>query len=58
MDCSRSFRNGSDISIFEIGKTYYREFDEYKEKTKLAILLSGNYYLDITKFYLEIKLYY
>ena len=42
-------RNNTDISIFEIGKTYYKENDEYKEKTKLAILLSGNYYLDIKK---------
>jgi len=44
-----SARNNTDISIFEIGKTFYKENDEYKEKTKLAILLSGNYYLDITK---------
>ena len=42
-------RNNTDISIFEIGKTYYKENSEYKEKTKLAILLSGNYYLDIKK---------
>ena len=42
-------RNNTDISIFEIGKTYYKENNEYKEKTKLAILLSGNYYLDIKK---------
>ena len=44
-----SARNNTDISIFEIGKTYYKENNEYKEKTKLAILLSGNYYLDIKK---------
>jgi len=42
-------RNNQDISIFEIGKTYYKENDTYKERTKLAILLSGNYYLDIKK---------
>ena len=42
-------RNNQDISIFEIGKTFYKENDEYKEKLKLAILLSGNYYLDIKK---------
>ena len=42
-------RNNTDISIFEIGKTYYKENNEYKEKNKLAILLSGNYYLDIKK---------
>ena len=44
-----SARNNSDISIFEIGKCFYKENNEYKEKTKLAILLSGNYYLDIKK---------
>jgi len=42
-------RNNTDISIFEIGKTYYKEDNTYKERTKLAILLSGNYYLDIKK---------
>ena len=44
-----SARNNTDISIFEIGKTFYKENNEYKENTKLAILLSGNYYLDIKK---------
>ena len=42
-------RNNSDISIFEIGKSFYKENDEYKEKLNLAVLLSGNYYLDIKK---------
>lgn len=42
-----SARNNQDISIFEIGKTYYKEDNKYKEKTKLAILLAGDYYLDI-----------
>jgi len=42
-------RNNTDISIFEIGKSFYKENDEYKENLKLAILLSGNYYLDIKK---------
>jgi len=42
-------RNNSDISIFEIGKSFYKENHEYKESQKLAILLSGNYYLDIKK---------
>ena len=40
-------RNNSDISIFEIGKSFYRENNEYKENNKLAILMSGDYYLDI-----------
>ena len=44
-----SARNNSDISIFEIGKSFYKENDEYKENLKLAILMSGNYYLDIKK---------
>lgn len=40
-------RNNSDISIFEIGKGFYKENDEYKEDLKLAVLMSGDYYLDI-----------
>ena len=42
-------RNNTDISIFEIGKSFYKQNNEYKENLKLAILLSGNYYLDIQK---------
>ena len=42
-------RNDSDISVFEIGKSFYKENNEYKEKLNLAVLLSGNYYLDIKK---------
>ena len=42
-------RNNSDISIFEIGKSFYKENNEYKENLKLAILMTGNYYLDIKK---------
>ena len=41
--------NQTDICIFEIGKGFYKEDDEYKENTKLAVLMTGNYYLDITK---------
>ena len=44
-----SARNNTDISIFEIGKSFYKENNEYKENLKLAILMSGNYYLDIKK---------
>ncbi len=40
-------RNQSNISIFEIGKGFYQEEDIYKEDLKLAILMSGDYYLDI-----------
>ncbi len=39
-------RNLKDISIFEVGKSFYKE-ETYKEKLKLAVLLSGDYYLDI-----------
>lgn len=40
-------RNNSNISIFEVGKGFYKENDEYKEDNKLAVLMSGDYYLDI-----------
>ena len=37
----------SDVSIFEIGKGYYKENLEYKEELKLGVLLSGIYIEDI-----------
>lgn len=40
-------RNNSDISIFEVGKGFYKENDEYKEDLKLAVLMTGDYYLDV-----------
>lgn len=40
-------RNNSDISIFEIGKGFYKENDIYKEDLKLAVLMTGNYYLSV-----------
>lgn len=42
-------RNIQDVSIFEIGKSFYKEDGKYKEKKKLAILMTGSYYLDIKK---------
>ncbi len=42
-------RNNSDISIFEVGKGFYKENDEYKEDLKLAVLMTGDYYLDVNK---------
>ncbi len=42
-------RNYFDISIFEIGKGFYREKNEYKEENKLALLLSGNYINSLNK---------
>ena len=35
------------ISIFEMGKGFYKENDEYKEDLKLAVLMSGDYKLAI-----------
>lgn len=40
-------RNNTNISIFEVGKGFYKESDEYKEDLKLAGLMTGDYYLDI-----------
>ena len=40
-------RNNSNISIFEMGKGFYKENDEYKEDLKLAVLMSGDYKLAI-----------
>ena len=40
-------RNNNDISIFEIGKGFYKEDNTYKEDLKLAVLMTGDYYLSI-----------
>ena len=40
-------RNNTNISIFEVGKGFYKENNEYKEDLKLAGLMTGDYYLDI-----------
>ena len=40
-------RNFKDTCIFEMGKGFYKENDEYKEELKLAGLMTGKYYLDI-----------
>ena len=40
-------RNQKDISIFEMGKCFYKESNEYKEDLKLACLMTGDYYLGI-----------
>lgn len=42
-------RNNKDISIFEIGKSFFKEDNTYKEENHLAILMSGEYYLGINK---------
>ena len=40
-------RNNKDVSIFEIGKTFYKVQEEYYEEKKIACLMSGNFYLGI-----------
>lgn len=40
-------RNEKDICIFEMGKGFYKNDNEYKEENKLACLMTGKYYLDI-----------
>lgn len=37
-------RDIKDISIFEIGKGFYKKQDEYGENTKLCALMTGDYY--------------
>lgn len=36
-----------DVSIFEIGKAFYKKEEEYKEENKIACLMSGDYYYGI-----------
>lgn len=40
-------RSVKDVSIFEIGKAFYKKQDEYGENTKIAALMTGEYYLGI-----------
>lgn len=42
-------RGNKDICLFEIGKTFYKNQDEYKEENKMACLMSGNYELGLHK---------
>ena len=42
-------RNAEDISIFEIGKGFYKQNEEYGEDLKLCALLSGKYFTGIGK---------
>lgn len=42
-------RNHTNISIFEMGKGFYKEEDTYKEDLKLAVLMAGEYSLGIHK---------
>ena len=36
-----------DVSIFEIGKAFYKKGEEYNEENKIACLMTGNYYCGI-----------
>ncbi len=40
-------RNQKDISIFEIGKGFYKKGKIYGEDTKLCALMTGKYYLEL-----------
>ncbi len=40
-------RNVKNVSIFEIGKTFYKLKEEYGENNKLAVLMTGDFYLGI-----------
>ena len=38
-----------DISIFELGKAFYKKGEEYGEENHMAVLMTGDYYLGIKK---------
>lgn len=40
-------RSNKDISIFEIGKAFYKKGEEYGENNKLAALMAGEFYLGV-----------
>src|SRR5699024_412271 len=40
-------RNNKDVSIFEIGKAFYKKQEEYGENNKIAALMAGDYYLGV-----------
>ncbi len=40
-------RNIKDVSIFEIGKGFYKKGEEYGENQKLCALMTGEYYLGL-----------
>ena len=40
-------RNNKDVSIFEVGKSFYKEGEKYIEESKIAALMTGDYYLGI-----------
>lgn len=40
-------RNNKDVSIFEIGKTFYKNNEEYGEENSIACLMTGEFYLGV-----------
>lgn len=42
-------RNNKDVSIFEIGKSFQKQNEEYSETKKLSALMSGDYYVGMEK---------
>ena len=40
-------RGQKDVSIFEIGKGFYKKGEVYGEDTKLCVLMTGKYYLEL-----------
>lgn len=40
-------RNNKDVSIFEVGKGFYKKGEEYGEHKKLCVLMTGEYYLGL-----------
>ncbi len=42
-------RGMEDLSIFEVGKGFYQENGIYKEEEKLAVLMTGDFYLGVKK---------
>ena len=40
-------RNNKDVSIFEIGKTFCKDKEEYMEERKIACLMAGEFYLGV-----------
>lgn len=42
-------RSNKDVSIFEIGKAFYKQGDEYGETNKIAALMTGEFYLGVDR---------
>ena len=40
-------RSNKDVSVFEIGKTFYKQGEEYGESNKIAALMVGEFYLGV-----------